>query len=94
MGSTNRKWRSRGDTNGVPIRNVNPKVNLLGAVDSRGGIYHACTTTNTNSLVFKVFMSYLHEQVKSNYPEEMEKVRYVLDGAGYHKSKATRLYFQ
>ena len=60
MGSTRRKWRARGDTNGVAVKNVNPKVNLIGAVDSRGEIYSSCTDTNTNSLVFKVYMSHLH----------------------------------
>ena len=64
MGFTRRKWRARNDTNGVPIKNLNPRINLIGAVDSLGGIYNACTDTNTNSAVFIVFMSQLHELVK------------------------------
>ena len=43
MGYTRRKWRGRNDTNGIPIKQLAPKVNLIGAVDSRGAIYNACT---------------------------------------------------
>ena len=43
MGYTRRKWRGRNDTNGVPIKQLRPKVNLIGAVDSLGCIYNTCT---------------------------------------------------
>ena len=41
-----------------------------------------------------LYLEYLHEEVKRRYPERMHKVRYVLDGAGYHRSQETRKYVQ
>ena len=35
-------------------------------------------------------MHYLHTAVKKKYPLQIDKVRYVLDGAGYHSSISTR----
>ena len=43
LGYTRRKWRARNDTNGLPVKQLYPKVNLIGAVDSNGEIYSACT---------------------------------------------------
>ena len=67
---------------------------MLGAVDSRGGIYNACTNTNTDSSVIIVFFDHLHEMLKRTYPDEVEKIVYLLDGAGYHKSKETRHFME
>ena len=39
-------------------------------------------------------MDHLHELVRANYPDQMERVRYVIDGAGYHRSEETRAFFQ
>ena len=39
-------------------------------------------------------MNYLHEQVKAQYPGQIDKVRYLVDGAGYHKSISSRQYFR
>ena len=83
MGYTRRKWRARNETNSVPVRQLSAKVNLIGGCDSEGGLYNACTQTNTTSKVMIVFFSYLHEEVKRRYPDRIDKIRYVLDGAGY-----------
>ena len=42
MGYTRRKWRQRNETNSVPVKQLRPKVNLIGGVDSAGNIYNAC----------------------------------------------------
>ena len=41
-----------------------------------------------------MFLDHLHGLVKSRYPFQMEKVIYCLDGAGYHKSREVRDYYQ
>ena len=43
MGYTRRKWRARNETNSVPVKQLTPKINLIGACDSEGGVYNACT---------------------------------------------------
>ena len=41
-----------------------------------------------------VFMRHLHQLVITNYPKEIDRVRYVLDGAGYHRSKESRAFYK
>ena len=90
MGYTRRKWRSRNETNSVPVKQLSPKINLIGACDSEGGVYNACTQTNTTSKVMITYLMYLHEEVCARYPDRIQKVLYLLDGAGYHRSQETR----
>ena len=56
MGYRRMKWRARNDTNGVTVKQMTTKVNLIGACDSEGGVYNACNQTNTTSKVMILYL--------------------------------------
>ena len=41
-----------------------------------------------------LYLKYLHEEVSVRYPDRIHKVRFLLDGAGYHRSSETRKFVQ
>ena len=38
-------------------------------------------------------MDHLHDLVSANYPDQIDSIVYLVDGAGYHRSADTRAYF-
>ena len=37
------KWRQRGETNSVPEKSINPRLNVFGAITTEGKIYMSIT---------------------------------------------------
>jgi hypothetical protein len=51
-----KKWRLRGETNGVTEKGITPRLNVFGAVDTNGRVYMSITQVINNNEVFCVFM--------------------------------------
>ena len=54
-----KKWRLRGETNGVNEKGIAPRLNVFGAVDTDGRVYMSITQVINNHSVFCVFMQKL-----------------------------------
>ena len=44
-----KKWRLRGETNGVNEKGITPRLNVFGAVDTNGRVYMSITQVINNN---------------------------------------------
>ena len=63
-----RKWRIKGETNGVTEKGISPRLNVFGAVDTTGKVYLSITQVINNNEVFCVFMSKLISKLQKERP--------------------------
>ena len=53
------KWQAPGATNSVAALSMAPRVTMLTAVDSLGGVFLSLAQANSNRQVFGMFLRYL-----------------------------------
>ena len=44
-----KKWREHGSTNSVPGHQVNPRISLIGGIDTSGNVYLSALQHNTDN---------------------------------------------
>ena len=59
----NMKWRQKGETNTVSSKDLDPRVNMIAALDTDGKVYISLTQFNTDSDVMLMFLSRLANQL-------------------------------
>ena len=84
------KWMPKGVKNTISVKDLAAKVNMILAVDTQGKVYAALTQVNTDSEVMTSFLCRLATVLTTEDREWRKKTIWVLDGARYHTSTATR----
>ena len=54
-----KKWSAKYHSNSIEEKIVNPRITLIGAIDNEGDVYISLLHANTDSDVFKMFLSKL-----------------------------------
>ena len=52
-------WNYKVHSNSVHEKKINPRISLIGAVDTEGDIYISILHSNTDSEIYKLFLSKL-----------------------------------
>ena len=86
----NRKWRQRGQPNTMSTKSLTPKVNMIAALDTSGGLYLSLTQQNTDTDVMLMFMSRLANVLSQEDKDWRVDTYWLLDNASYHRSEAVR----
>ena len=55
----NRKWRVHGDSNSITAKDLDPRINMIAALDTDGRVYMSLTQFNTDGDVMLMFLSRL-----------------------------------
>ena len=80
-----RKWRVHGESNSLPTKDVSPRISLLAAIDSNGGIYFAMVQANVDHEVMGVFLTKLVGKLSAEDVNWRTKTVIVQDNAPYKK---------
>ena len=86
----NKKWRKRGETNTMSSKALNPRVNMIAAVDTDGHLYMSLTQFNTDTDVMLMFLSRLASVLSQEKNDWREDTYWLLDNASYHRSREVR----
>jgi hypothetical protein len=81
------KWRKQGETNTVSSKDLNPKVNMIAALDTDGRLYMSLTQFNTDADVMLMFLSRLANQLSSEDKNWRDNTIWLFDNASYHRAK-------
>ena len=54
-----KKYNQSGTSNSVEEQVIQPRISIIGAVDTEGDVYLSLTQVNTNSEIMKLFLSKL-----------------------------------
>ena len=73
---------------------VNPRITLIGALDTQGDLYLAISQANTDNSTMKLFLTSLAEKLDLDRPAWRDDTIVLLDGATYHTSTDVREHFQ
>ena len=85
----NRKlWLPKDARHVVLKKVVNPRVVLIAAVDSNGGVYLSFSQANTNAFTFQLYMEELVKVLELEDANWRANTILLLDNATYHRSKA------
>ena len=52
-----RKWRRRGTSNSMRMKQVLPRLSVIAAVDTEGSVYVSLTQVNTDTPIMKIYLS-------------------------------------
>ena len=83
------KWQSPGTTNSVAALSMAPRVTMMVAVDSLGGVFFALSQSNSNHATFCLFIRQLVIRLDEERPHWRRNTILTLDGAKYHKAGET-----
>lgn len=80
----------KGASNSIPVKEINPRITLIAAVDNQGRIYASMLQANSDNETFGLFLRKLVQTL--DYEEKKWRSNTVLvwDGAGYHTSPSTK----
>jgi hypothetical protein len=67
-----------------------PRVTMLTAVDSLGGVFLSLAQANSNRQVFGMFLRYLVLKLDRDRPGWRDNTVILLDGASYHSAASTK----
>jgi transposase len=82
----NQRWAFRNEPCTNSVTQVNPRLALFAAIDTKGEVYLSMTQVNTNAEVFAVFMTKLVEKLQSKNKNFRQKTRLLLDNAAYQRN--------
>ena len=86
------KWCRRGETNSLPLKQVQPRISMIVALASTGEVYCSLTQVNTDSGVIMQFLSRLTAILEAEDANFRESTVILMDNASYHRSEQTRAY--
>ena len=78
-----KKWRVKGDANGVRETRVSPRISLHGAIGTDGGVFIALAQCNTNEDVFCLFIQKLVNILEKERPQFRDDTYFMFDTAKY-----------
>jgi hypothetical protein len=81
-----KKWKAHGTTNSVLGHQVNPRISMIGAVDTEGNAYISLLQTNNNNAIIKLFLSHLVGVLDKDDKDWRKNTVLLFDGAEYHTS--------
>ena len=70
-------------------RAVRPRISLILGVDTNGSVYYSFTQVNTDSDVFKLFLSHLVQRLDTEDQNWRSDTVVLFDNASYHTSSET-----
>ena len=68
----------------ISDKQVQPRISLLAALDTNGGIWFALTQANTDADVMATFLRALVQQLDQETPGWQENTTILLDNAAWH----------
>ncbi len=74
------RWRARGDTNSVPIKQLGKRLSVLMAIDTEGNSYSALSQANTDHETFGLFLWKLSAKLTEEDCRWREDTIFVMDG--------------
>ena len=80
------RWCKRGVKNTLPVKDLQPKVNMIVAIDTLGNVYTSLTQVNTDSEVMTSYLTRLSTVLTQENRDWRRNSVILLDGAAYHKS--------
>ncbi len=83
------KWRARGSTNSVAMKQVAPRVSMIVALDSQGSVFLTLVQSNSNSKIMEIYLHELVAKLDDERPGWRKNTLIQWDGAPYHTSPAT-----
>ena len=89
-----RKWGKRGSNNSYPVKNLQPRLSLILALDSTGTIYYSITQYNTDSYMMEIFFEQLTIRLDQDRPGWRKNSVVLIDNAPYHSSNQSMRMFQ
>lgn len=54
-----KKWNYNNKSNSIEEKSVSPRISLIGAIDTDGDVYISLIHANTDSEIFKMYLSKL-----------------------------------
>ena len=84
------KWQAPGMTNSVAALSMAPRVTMMTAVDSHGGVFLSLAQANSNRQVFGMFLRHLVLKLDRERPGWRKNSVVMLDGASYHAAGPTK----
>ena len=84
------KWRKKGETNSVSVKEISPRINVIAAIDLEGRVYFSVTQCINNHEVFCLYMQKLVAKLAKDRPNFKNDTIFQMDGASLHLAKETR----
>ena len=97
LGMTNfrrRSWSVPGKSNSMPAKNLQPRISMIVALDSEGGLKFSLLQANSNSSVMELFYSHLIKQLTEKKPNWRESTVILMDNAPYHTSNTMMKFYE
>ena len=89
-----RKWGVRGSNNSLPVKNLQPRLSLILALDTTGTIYYSITQHNTDSYMMEIFFEQLSIRLDQDRPGWRKNSVVLIDNAPYHASNQSMKMFE
>ena len=84
------KWRAPGSTNSVDIKQVQPRITLIVAIDTLGHMYACFTQVNTYSKIMGLYIRELVKLLDADRPGWRKYLVWSHDGARYFNCSAIK----
>ena len=72
--------------NSVEEKTINPRISMIGALDTEGSIYLSLTQVNTDTDIMKLFLSKLVKKLDSERSNWRENTIFLFDNALYQSN--------
>ena len=91
---TRMKWKPYGAPNTTCKKMIVPRISMILALDSNGGIYLSLLQSNSNSEMFELFFTHFIHMMERKRPGWRKDHIILLDGAGYHNSSTMMQFYE
>ena len=88
------RWEIPGLPNSVAKKQLTPRISMIAALDTSGGVYMTLMQSNSNSQTMELFYTHLVRMLDDKDKYWRRNTIIMCDGASYHTSEAMRDLYQ
>ena len=82
------RWQPAAGAQGVPAKQVQPRVSMISGLTSTGDVYLALVQANSNTSMMELYFTNLVKLLDKKQPGWRSSTIILTDNAPYHSSKA------